>query len=169
MAFIKMFHSTRVTDEQHQEIIQCLEDIIRMVFEKSCVQKCVRFPSDDTAVAFSGNLDRPELYLTLELQKYNKQKFIYASLDDEYSWQEWDFKSRLDFCQNISDFISQRVNSKIKIVTERIKHKSIKITVYKMDTNGNWQLLSEDFENHTIVKPFITKSGTEETIKAYQI
>ncbi|MBQ7725805.1 MAG: hypothetical protein IJT66_01535, partial [Clostridia bacterium] len=157
------------TDEQHQERIQCLESIVCMVFKKSGVQQCVRFPSDDTAVAFAGNLEEPELYLELDWQKANQQTFLIASLDDEVSWQEQDFESRKDFCQNITDFISQRVNATIKTVTESIKHKSMKITVYKMDNNGDWQLLSEDFVNYRLVRPFITKNGTEEIVKTYRI
>ena len=140
-----------------------------MVFEKSGVQKCIRFPSDDTAVAFSGNIENPELYLTLDRQKYNKQKYIYASLDDEYSWHEWDFADRNDFCTSIAEHISERVNSEIKTVTEKVKNKNIRITVYKMNDSGDWQLISEDFSDHKLIRPFIVKEGTEEVIKEYRL
>ena len=169
MSLFKIFHSAGAANEQHNELVQCLEGIICTVFEKSGVQKCIRFPSDDTAVAFAGNIEEPELYLTLEWQKYNKQKYLYASLDNEYSWGEWDFADRNDFCQNLAEHISQRVNSKIKTVTEKTKHESIRITVYKMDKSGEWQLISEDYSDHKLIRPFVTENRIEETIKDYHI
>ena len=169
-SFLKAFHSTGETDEQHKEIVQCLEKIVCDVFGRTGVSKCVRLPSDDTSIAFSGSREEPELHLTLEWQRYDRRKYIiYASLDDECSWFEWNFADRSDFCESIADHIAERVDSTIRTVTEKVKHKSIRTTVYKMTESGEWQLISDDFADQRQIRHFITEDSIEETVKEYRI
>ena len=59
-----------------------------------------------------------ELMLQISTQKYERKKYLYASLDDEVSWHEWDFGSIYEFENNIIEYIANRVNRTIKTVTE---------------------------------------------------
>ena len=169
MAFFKVFHATKATEEQHRELVQCLENIISTVFEKTGVPTCIRLPQNDTAVAFAGDIRQPKLWLELESVKYNKQHYIRASLDDLVAWNEWEHADRNAFLQNIAEYIAPRVNATIKTVIERIKHKSIRETVYKKDEDGRWVLLEDECEDHILIRPFLSESRTEETIEVYQI
>ena len=73
--------------------------------------------NDDSTVAFSGTKSNMELLLEIITQKYDGQNYLYASVDDEVSWHEWDFDNIDEFIRNISEYISNRVNRTIKTVT----------------------------------------------------
>ena len=45
---------------------------------------------DDGSVAFAGTTEKPELLLEMGIDNNSD---LYASIDDEVSWQEWDFRT----------------------------------------------------------------------------
>ena len=77
--------------------------------------------------------DNMELMLEICTQKCDGKKYLYASLDDEVSWQEWDFDSLDEFENNIIEYIVNRVNRTIKTVIKKVKHKSYQETIYYLD------------------------------------
>ena len=102
-------------------------------------------------------------------QKYDGQKYLYASVDDEVSWQEWDFDNIDEFIRNISEYISNRVNRTIKTVTE-VSNKSFRIASYYLNEDGEW-VCFEDHDSHSRCFCFIMNHLTEskEIIKVYRL
>ncbi len=79
----------------------------------------VDFIEKDGWIAFSGSFQNPELLLTLSIMKTDGKHYLYADIDDEISWQEWDFENQEDFENAIVEYISPLVNRTIITVTEK--------------------------------------------------
>jgi len=104
-------------------------------------------------------------------QKYDGKKYLYASVDDEVSWQEWDFDNVTEFENNIINHVSNRVNRTIKTVIQKEKHKRYQVSIYNLDeATGGWVLIEEDETDNGLVC-FIAANKTEtvETIKTYKL
>ena len=120
-------------------------------------------------IAFSGSFDKPELLLTISGMKTGGKDYLYADVDDEISWQEWDFENREDFENAVAEYIASLVNRTIKTVTEKKKHKYIKTSRYYLDDDNEWVLIDEDIMNHWLIRLFIKKDSVSEELKAYKI
>lgn len=59
--------------------------------------KCgvAEFIEKDSWIAFSGSSEKPELLLTVSGMKTEGKHYLYADIDDEVSWQEWDFENAI--------------------------------------------------------------------------
>lgn len=110
-----------------------------------------------------------ELLLTIRIVKVRGKDFLYADIDDEVSFQEWDFENVEDFENAIAKYLTPIINRKIKIVTEKKKHKYIKISHYYMDDNDEWILIDEDIINYFLIRLFIIKDSTKVEFKSYKI
>ncbi len=110
-----------------------------------------------------------ELLLTIRIVKVRGKDFLYADIDDEVSFQEWDFENVEDFENAIAKYLTPIINRKIKIVTEKKKHKYIKISRYYMDDNDEWILIDEDIINYFLIRLFIIKDSTKVEFKSYKI
>lgn len=120
---------------------------------------------DDGSVAFAGTTEKPELLLEMGIDNNSD---LYASIDDEVSWQEWDFKTQEEFENDIVKYVSERINRTIKIVKEHKKHKYIRTTEYYLDKETNeWVLFAEINLKWLILRPFITKDSYSEQIKTF--
>lgn len=162
MAFLKFYHSTPAGNTELPRLEKTLENIKARIGWANCIAV------DAHSAAFSGSIDAPELLLELFVQKYDGKKYLYASLDNEVSWQEWDFSSQSDFESAICEHLIPRINRTIKTVTEYKKHQSLTISTYFLD-HGKWVLLESDFSDAPQIRPFITKNEIMESVKCYQL
>lgn len=169
MALFKFFHATKTLEEDIQREKDCILRIKNAVSQKCGIDKFVDY--DDFTVAFAGSKDNMELLLEICTQKYDGKKYLYASVDDEVSWQEWDFDNLDEFENNIIEHIANRVNRTVKTVIKKIKHKSYQETVYYLDNETNEWVLMEDDQTEDKFVCFIAanKTETEETIKTYKL
>ena len=167
MSLFKFFHATKTYEEDIQREKDCITRIKHAVSQKCGIDNFIDY--DDFTVAFAGSKDNMELMLEISTQKCDGKKYLYASLDDEVSWQEWDFDNLDEFENNIIDHIANRVNRTIKTVTE-VKNKSFRIASYYLDENGEW-ICFEDHSSDSKWFCFITSHLTEssETIKTYKL
>ncbi len=169
MAFFKFFHATKTLEEDIQREKDCILRIKNAVSQKCGIDKFVDY--DDFTVAFAGSKDNMELMLEICTQKCQGKKYLYASVDDEVSWQEWDFNNLDEFENNIIEYIANRVNRTVKTVIKKVKHKSYQETVYYLNNETNEWVLMEDDQTEDKFICFIAanKTETEETIKTYKL
>ena len=167
MGLFKFFHSTKTLEEDIQREKDCILRIKQAVSQKCGIDEFIDY--DEFTVAFAGSKDNMELLLEICTQKCDGKKYLYASVDDEVFWQEWDLDNLDEFENNIVDYIANRVNRTIKTVTE-VKNKSFRIASYYLDENGEW-ICFEDQSSESKRFCFITSHLTEtnETIKTYKL
>lgn len=167
MSLFKFFHATKTYEEDIQREKDCITRIKQAVSQKCGIDNFIDY--DDFTVAFAGSKDNMELMLEISTQKCDGKKYLYASVDDDVSWQEWDFDNLDEFENNIIDHIANRVNRTIKTVTE-VKNKSFRIVSYYLDENGEW-ICFEDHSSDSKWFCFITSHLTKssETIKTYKL
>ncbi len=169
MALFKFFHTTKTFEEDIQREKDCVARIKQAICQRCGIDNVIVF--DDFTIAFAGSKDNMELMLEICTQKCDGKKYLYASVDDEVSWQEWDFDNATEFENNIIDHISNRVNRTIKTVIQKEKHKRYQMSVYYLDeTTGEWVLIEED-ETDDGLACFIAANKTETTerIKTYKL
>ena len=169
MSLFRFFHAAKPYEEDIQREKDCIARIKQTVSQKCGVDNFISY--DDFTVAFAGSKDSMELMLEICAQKCDGKKYLYASVDDEVSWQEWDFKNLDEFENNIIDYIANRVNRTIKTVIKKVKHKSYQETIYYLDKETNEWLLMEDDRTEDKLVCFIAANKTEttETIKTYKL
>ena len=169
LKLFKFFHTPKFTEQDQLRAENCLNSIVFAVSEKSGIPEFIRY--DNETVAFAGSRENMELVLEVFIQRYDGKNWLYASLDDEVSWQEWDYVNLEEFTQNIIDHLVTRVNRTIKTVTEKTKHKSYRQSSYYLDdTSGEWLLFEDECTTNALIC-LIAANRTEtiETIKTYQL
>ncbi len=166
---IKFFRITKAREEDIHREKECIERIKQRVMQKSGTNEFIQY--DDLTIAFAGSKDNMELMLEICTQQSNGERFLYASVDDEVSWQEWDFDNLYEFESEIVKYISDRVNRTIKTVVQKVKHKSYEETVYYLNEEINeWVLLERDMTQNKLACFFAaTKTEKIETVKTYKI
>ena len=169
MSLFKFFHSTKTLEEDIQREKDYILRIKNAVSQKCGIDNFIDY--DDFTVAFAGSKDNMELMLEICTQKCQGKKYLYASVDDEVSWQEWDFNNLDEFENNIIEYIANRVNRTVKTVIKKVKHKSYQETVYYLDNETNEWVLMEDDQTEDKFVCFIAanKTETNETIKTYKL
>lgn len=169
MRWFKLFHATKTLEEDIQREKECIIRIKNAVSQKCAIDNFIDY--DDFTVAFAGSKDNMELLLEICTQKCDGRKYLYASVDDEVSWQEWDFDNIEDFENNVIAHIANRVNRTIKTVIKKVRHKSYQETVYYLDEETNEWILLEDHQTEDKLVCFIAanKTETQETIKTYKL
>ena len=167
MALFKFFHKTKTHEEDAQREKDCITRIKQAVSQKRSIDNFIDY--DDSTVAFAVSKDNMELMLEICTQKCEGRKYLYASVDDEVSWQEWDFNNLDEFENNIIDYIANRVNRTIKTVTE-VDNKNFRVTSYYLNDSGEW-ICFEDHSSDSKWFCFVTAHLTEsnETIKTYML
>lgn len=161
---MKTFNSSAHNDGINTRINTCYDNI-----KSKITNQCgtVDFIENNGWIAFSGSFQKPELLLTLSAMKTEGKHYLYADIDDEISWQEWDFENQEDFENAIVEYISLLINRTIKTVTEKKKHRYIKISRYYLNNNNEWILIDEDVIDFWLIRLFITKDSTREELKSY--
>ncbi len=167
MALFKVVHAKKFFEEDFQREKDCILRIRQAVSQKCGIDKFINY--DDFTVAFAGSRDNMELMLEICTQKYDDQKYLYASVDDEISWQECDFDNLDEFENNIINYIASRVNRTIKTVTE-VNNKNLRVASYYLNDNGEWMC----FEDHSSDSKWFCSiianlTESSETIKTYKL
>ncbi len=167
MGFFKFFHATKTFEEDIQREKDCVLRIKQAISQRCGIDNFLDY--DPVTVAFAGSKDNMELMLEICTQKYDGKKFLYASVDDEVSWQEWDFDDLDEFESSIIAYIANRVNRTIKTVIEAEKERCRQVSYY-LDDNGQWvcfEDVSSDSKWFCCIASFLMESG--ETIKTYKL
>lgn len=169
MCLFKFFHTTKTFEEDIQREKYCIARIKKAVCQKCNTDKFIDY--DDFTVGFAGSKECLELMLEICTQKYEGKNYLYASVDDEVSWQEWDFCDINEFENAIIKYISNRVNRTIKTVIKKEKHKSYAEYVYYLEEDTNEWILIESDETEDKLTCFVAANKTEqtETVKTYKI
>ena len=167
MSLFKFFHATKMYEEDTQREKYCITRIKQAVSKKCGIDNCIDY--DDFTVDFDGSKDNMELMLEICIQKCGGKKYLYASVDDEVSWQEWDFDNLDEFERCIINYIVNRVNRTIKTVTEA-NNNSFTVASYYMDENGEWVCFEEQ-SSHSKSFCFIISHLIESsvTVKTYKL
>lgn len=167
MALFRFFHATKAYEQDIQREKDCIKRIKQAISQRCGIDNFIDY--DDFTVAFAGSKDNMELMLEICTQKSKGKNFLYASIDDEVSWQEWDFDDLSEFENNIIEYIANRVNRTIKTVSE-VNKESVRVSSYYLDENGQWICFDEQSSDDKFacyIMSRLTKS--EETIKTYKL
>ena len=164
MGRFQFFHSTKTSEEDIQRKKDCIAKIKQAVCNRCGIDPFIE--DSDFTVAFAGSENKRELMLEICTQKYQGKNYLYASVDDEVSWQEWDFDNLDEFENHIINYLANRVNRTIKTVTE-VNNKNFRVTSYYRDQNGEWVCFEEDSSDCGFLTAHLAKSG--ETVKTYQL
>lgn len=98
------FHHGSLPDPETQiRAEECLRNIKSKVIEKTQVRKLVEL--EDGSVVFSGTKENPTAILTMSIIKTDGEFYLYADMDDEVFWQEWDFESQSQFEDAVVDYL----------------------------------------------------------------
>lgn len=167
MNLFKFFHKTKDLEKDIKREKECIARIKTAVSQRSGVEKFIEY--DDFTVAFAGTSDNMELMLEITTVKCEGKKYLYASVDDEVSWQEWDFDNTAEFEKNIIEYISNRINRTIKEVIE-VNNKNFSEKAYYLSENGEWVCFEEhnsDSKWFCFIMNKLTESS--ERIKNYKL
>ena len=163
---MRVFRNSVPDEDINVRMTACYDNIKIKIANQCGVSS---FIEKDGWIAFSGSPQKPELLLTISRTKTEGKYYLYADIDDEVSWQEWDFENQEDFEDAIVEYIAPLVNRTIKTVTEKKKHKYIKTSRYYLSNNNEWILIDEDIVDFLLIRLFIAKDSTKEEIKSYNI
>ncbi len=108
MSLFKFFRTVKITEDDVQRANDCVARIKQAVSQRCGIDNFIN--CDNSTVAFAGSKDNMELLLEISIAKCDSRKYLYASIDDEVSWQEWDFDNLDEFENDIVDYIANRVN-----------------------------------------------------------
>lgn len=164
----RLFHSSLPNQENMQRIENCYKNIKDKIKKNTYILNFIE--SDEGWIAFSGTENQPDLLLTLSIMKTEGKYYLYADLDDEISWQEWDFDNQTEFENEIVKYISPLINHTIKTITEKKKHKYVKTSRYYFNIKTKkWILIDENIINSSALRLFIIKNSFKEEIKKYHL
>lgn len=128
------------------------------------------FYEENEWVAFGGNADNPKLVLTVTIIIERGGHYLLADLDGRIFWQEWDYVSLEEFEDAIVNHIAPMIGRKVKTVTEKKRHKYVKISRYYLDNNkenDEWVLIDEVVFDYPQVRLFTFRSSRKEEIRSY--
>lgn len=167
MGLLKFFHATKISEDDSLREKACISRIKQAVSQRCGIDHFIDY--DETTVAFAGTKENMELMLQISTQKYERKKYLYASLDDEVSWHEWDFGNINEFETNIIDHIANRVNRTIKTVTE-VSKECFRMASYYLNDDGAWVCFEEDYSDKKWLCTIVSHlTESEETIKTYRL
>ena len=141
MSLLRFFHATAVNEEDREREKAFLASIKKSVSEKCGCDDFIDY--DEYSVAFAGSKDDMQLLLEICTQKSRGKKYLYASVDDEVSWQEWDFETSAAFEEAVSAYIANRVNRTVKEVIA-VENDVVRCTSYYRNENGEWICFEDD-------------------------
>lgn len=167
MSFLRLFRSPQYSEEDIRQEKECLARIKAAVSERTGIAEFIHW--DDFTVAFAGSRENMELLLEIRTCKYEGKKYLYASVDDEVSWQEWDHNSIAEFENGIIDYIANRVNRTVKTVTE-VGKDLYRVRSYYLEDNGQWVCFEDHSSDSKWFCRILSRLGeSTEVIKAYRL
>ena len=165
MKLFRLFRTAKAGHHTAARETACANDIRRMI--KSLQNDVQYICCDDNAIAFSGTSKQPKLLLEISTQKSGGQKYLYASVDDETSWQEWDYDRYDEFVSDIARYIAARIGRTVKTVTE-VSRSRFRIASYCLEADGNWAVIeNESTDNRLVCLVAFLFSKSGEVIDTY--
>ena len=147
---------------------ESLDNIKKKITEKIGISNFIDL--GETSAAFSGTIDKYDLYISLDIVKKRGKDYLYAYMDDHFEWYEWDYESQNEFEDKIVEYFCENINRTIKTITETKRHKYVRVTEYYLDKETNeWILMSDDKVSWLIMRPFIEADDITEEIKEYHL
>lgn len=127
------------------------------------------FYEENEWVAFGGKPENPKLVLTVTIILERGGHYLLADLDGRIFWQEWDYESVEEFENAIVNHIAPMIGRKIKTVTEKKRHKYVKVSRYYLaeGENEEWVLIDEVVFDYPQVRLFTFRSSVREEIRSY--
>ena len=151
---------------EHSRIVDCYNNIKRKVTAQRNISD---FIETNDSIAFSGTDKTPELILTLTHVKRNGKLNLYADIDDEMSWHDWDYDNQDEFENAIVDELCHLMNHTIKTIRETKKHAYLRYARYYQNESNEWVLIDEDIINNFLIRLFIFRDCSKEEIKIYKL
>ena len=85
MSIIEFFSGTKVLEEDAHREKETVSRIRQEVSRRCGIDNFIIY--DDFTVAFAGSKEDMKLMLDICTQKFEGKKYLYVSIDDEFSWQ----------------------------------------------------------------------------------
>ena len=142
----------------------CYKNIKRKITELRGIDE---FYEENEWVAFGGNADNPKLILTVTIIITRGGHYLLADLDGRIFWQEWDYASVDEFENAIVNHIAPMIGRKVKTVTEKKRHKYVRVSRYYLDDNEEWVLIDDVTFDYLQVRLFTFRSSRREEIRSY--
>lgn len=161
----KTYHFATTKQGDEARLQTCYRNIADKVAQLRGISGCIQGKG---WIAFAGTAEKPALQLTLTTMKTGGRLYLYADVDDEISWQEWDYDSQAAFEGEIAAYIAPMVNRIVKIVTEKKKQAYMKLSRYYLE-DGRWVLIDEETEDFRLLRMTILKDSYKEKIREYRL
>ena len=94
---------------------ESLDNIKKKITEKIGISNFIDL--GETSAAFSGTIDKYDLYISLDIVKKRGKDYLYAYMDDHFEWYEWDYESQNEFEDKIVEYFCKNINRTIKTIT----------------------------------------------------
>ena len=159
-----ILNSFGVNENDDARINACYKNIKQKITELRGIDE---FYEENEWVAFGGKPENPKLILTVTIILERGGHYLLADLDGRIFWQEWDYESVEEFENAIVNHIAPMIGRKIKTVTEKKRHKYVKISRYYLDDNEEWVLIDEVVFDYPQVRLFTFRSSRREDIRSY--
>ena len=167
------FICSKIKFNKYKEDIQKEKDCIARIKQKvSLLSGIDKFIDCDAfTVAFAGTKDNMELLLEICTHKSDNKKYLHASVDDDFSWDECDYDSIDEFEKEIVDHLAKRINQTVKTVIIKERHKYYCQEVYVLDkSTNNWILIEKDETIDEVnCRVLARETETSETINTYKL
>ena len=167
MGFLNVFRSSQYSEEDIRREKECLARIKAAVSERTGISEFIHW--DDFTAAFAGSRENMELLLEIRTCKYEGKKYLCASVDDEVSWQEWDFDNQAAFETSIIDYIANRVNRTVKTTTV-VRKDFYRVASYYLDQDRQWVCMEDQSSDSKWFCRILSGLGESgETVKTYRL
>ena len=148
----------------NDKIVACSESI-----KKKITEACGKsdFIEEETWVALSGTQNNPKLVLTVSLVLNGKKRMLIADIDGRTFWQEWDYESVDEFENAVVNYAAPMIGRTVKTVTEKKKHKYVKISRFYLEGEDKWVPIDENVFDAFPIRLFTFKNAHSEEIRRY--
>ena len=157
------------SEKDNERINACYKNIKQKITELRGIDE---FYEENEWVAFGGKPENPKLILTVTLIFERNDYCLLADLDGRIFWQEWDYESIDEFENAIANHIAPMIGRKVKTVTEKKRHKYVKVSRYYLDDSKadheEWVLIDEVVFDYPQVRLFTFKNSRREDIRSYK-
>ena len=165
---MEVLNGTLANGNDDARINACYRSIKEKITELRGIED---FYEENEWVAFGGKPENPKLILTVTVIITRGGHYLLADLDGRIFWQEWDYESIDEFENAIANHIAPMIGRKVKTVTEKKRHKYVKVSRYYLDDNKDdneeWVLIDEVVFDYPQVRLFTFRSSTRTDIKSY--
>ncbi len=125
------------------------------------------FIEEEGWVALAGTKEAPKLLLTVSVLISGGRHWLIADIDGRAYWQEQDYESIDEFENAVVNYAAPMIGRTVKTVTERKKHKYVKISRYYLEGEDKWAPIDENVFDSFPIRLFTFKNAQREEIRRY--